>query len=115
MFYRIERKKKRKEGKKYQKELKFSFKDFLKNVNHLKSIYYICYNIASVVYVLVFLTLRQVAGGGVEGSQLPDQQSDPHPLLWKVKFNFTGPPGKSWKDLNYHHSGLWIWMVIKIL
>ena len=47
-------------------------------MDHFQSVYYVCYNIASVVYVLVFLAKRHVE------SQPLDQRIDP-PTYWKVK------------------------------
>ena len=56
----------------------------------LKSIYWVCYNIASVVYVLVFLTLRHV------GSQLHDQPGIKFtPPALEREVLTTAPPGKS--------------------
>ena len=43
--------------------------------------YWICYNIASVVYVLGFWLQRHM------GSSLPDQGSNSHPLHWKQSLN----------------------------
>ena len=47
-------------------------------MDHFQSVYYVCYNIASVVYILFFLAKRNV------GSQPLDQGIDP-PTYWKLK------------------------------
>ena len=54
------------------------FNAFFFNVDHLKNLYSVCYHIVSVLCV-VFLAKRHV------GSYLLDQESNPHPLHWKVR------------------------------
>ena len=53
----------------------FFFKIFFFNVDHFWSLYWICYNIAS-VSCFVFLV----------GSQLPNKGLNPHPLHLEVKY-----------------------------
>ena len=67
----------------------FSFLKTFFDMDHFKILYWICYNIAFVLFFCFLSTMH------VE-SQLPNQGSNPCYLHWKAKSS-TGLPGKSWK------------------
>ena len=58
----------------------------------LKGLFWICYNIVSVVCVLVFWPQ------GTWESQLPDGGANPYPLHWKAKFYPLDHQGSPWLD-----------------